>query len=272
MSHLNLDIFDKSTSLGEIEDNYIKLYFPNLKYENKNYPRCLLSLKSAGSMRFRNAEHNQNRIDFFTSLGIDIKRIRQPELIHSKEVFNCYFDENQLPVFESFLEGKIQTEKVFGDGIITTEKSFVPVITVADCVPIWFYDPISTVFGVVHSGWKGTGIIGNAIEFATKKYGAKPENFRIVIGPHIHNCCYKVDSEREQYFNTNFASDSCVNNMLSLEKANLYVLEKAGVLPENIIAYKNCTSCQEDFGSFRRETGGNLEIPFTVMSAAIGYF
>lgn len=272
MTHLNLDIFDKSSSYGTIEKNHVKLFFPNLKYENKNHPYCILSLKSAGSMRFRNEETNQNCIDFFTSLGIDIKRIRQPELIHSKEVFSCYFDENQLPVYESFLEGKIQTEKVFGDGIITTEKFFVPVITVADCVPIWFYDPISTVFGVVHSGWKGTGIIENAIKYAEKNYNAKSENFRIIIGPHIHNCCYKVDQERENYFNTNFAKDSSTNGMLSLKKANLYLLEKLGVKPENILTSKNCTNCDTRLGSFRRETDATIEKPFTVMSAFIGHF
>ena len=117
-----LDIFQHTEKLL-LTKNYVKIPFPNLDYNQEKHPYCGLSLKSAGSMRFRNEETNQNRIDFFTSLGIDIKRIRQPELIHSKEVFSCYFDENQLPVYESFLEGKIQTEKVFGDGIITTEKS-----------------------------------------------------------------------------------------------------------------------------------------------------
>ena len=253
-------------------EKYIKIPFANINYKADKHPECLLSLKSAGSMRFRNAEHNQNRIDFFSSLGIDIKRIRQPELIHSKEVFSCYFDENQLPVYESFLENKSFNSKVLGDGIITKEKSFVPVITVADCVPLWLYDPISKVFGVVHSGWKGTGIIENALDFAQKKYGANIKDFRIIIGPHIHNCCYKVDQERENYFNTNFAKDSSTNGMLSLKKANLYLLEKLGVKPENILTSKNCTNCDTRLGSFRRETDATIEKPFTVMSAFIGHF
>ena len=218
-------------------------------------------------MRFRNAEQNPNRINFFSSLKIDINRVRQPELIHSKEVYNCFFNENKNPAFEGYLEKFVANENVVGDGIITREKSFVPVITVADCVPIWFYDPISKVFGVVHSGWKGTGIIENAISFASEKYNSKPEDFRVIIGPHIHACCYKVDEEREKYFNENFAKDSSKNQMLSLEKANIYVLEKIGVKSENIVACKNCTNCETDFGSFRRETGANIEKPFTVMSA-----
>ena len=203
------NIFDINISQQE---NYLKISFPNLDYKKENHPYCGMSLKNAGSMRFRNAEINQNRIDFFSSIGIDINRVVQPELSHSKEVYNCFQDDFHNPLFESFLTKSIQQNAVIGDGIITKEKNFVPVITVADCVPIWFYDPVSKVFGIVHSGWKGTGIIENALLFAEKKYNAKIPDFRVIIGPHIHSCCYKVDQEREKFFNSNFgrSNDSCL--------------------------------------------------------------
>ena len=263
-----VNIFDINISQQE---NYLKISFPNLDYKKENHPCCGMSLKNAGSMRFRNAETNQNRIDFFSSIGIDINRVVQPELSHSKEVYNCFQDDFHNPLFESFLTKSIQQNAVIGDGIITKEKNFVPVITVADCVPIWFYDPVSKVFGIVHSGWKGTGIIENALLFAGKKYNAKIPDFRVIIGPHIHSCCYKVDQEREKFFNSNFAPDTCENQMLSLEKANLFILEKIGIKPENLISIKNCTSCETNFGSFRRETGANVEKPFTVMSCFTFY-
>lgn len=262
------NIFDINISQQE---NYLKISFPKLDYKKENHPYCGMSLKNAGSMRFRNAEINQNRIDFFSSIGIDINRVVQPELSHSKEVYNCFQDDFHNPLFESFLTKSIQQNAVIGDGIITKEKNFVPVITVADCVPIWFYDPVSKVFGIVHSGWKGTGIIENALLFAEKKYNAKIPDFRVIIGPHIHSCCYKVDQEREKFFNSNFAPDTCENQMLSLEKANLFILEKIGIKPENLISIKNCTSCETNFGSFRRETGANVEKPFTVMSCFTFY-
>ena len=263
-----VNIFDINISQQE---NYLKISFPNLDYKKENHPYCGMSLKNAGSMRFRNAETNQNRIDFFSSIGIDINRVVQPELSHSKEVYNCFQDDFHNPLFESFLTKSIQQNAVIGDGIITKEKNFVSVITVADCVPIWFYDPVSKVFGIVHSGWKGTGIIENALLFAEKKYNAKIPDFRVIIGPHIHSCCYKVDQEREKFFNSNFAPDTCENQMLSLEKANLFILEKIGIKPENLISIKNCTSCETNFGSFRRETGANVEKPFTVMSCFTFY-
>ena len=263
-----VNIFDINISQQE---NYLKISFPNLDYKKENHPYCGMSLKNAGSMRFRNAETNQNRIDFFSSIGIDINRVVQPELSHSKEVYNCFQDDFHNPLFENFLTKSIQQNAVIGDGIITKEKNFVPVITVADCVPIWFYDPVSKVFGIVHSGWKGTGIIENALLFAEKKYNAKIPDFRVIIRPHIQSTCYKIDHEREKFFNSNFAPDTCENQMLSLEKANLFILEKIGIKPENLISIKNCTSCETNFGSFRRETGANVEKPFTVMSCFTFY-
>ncbi len=151
------------------------------------------------------------------------------------------------------------------DGIITCNKNIVPVVTVADCMPIYLYDSVSGCFGVLHSGWKGTGIVLEALCLAEKMYGAKAENFHVVIGPHIKRCCYSIDENRAQYFIDNFSAD-CVETLsnseirLSLEKANRYILSNAGVKPENISIIGSCTSCSVDnnndhqFGSFRRET------------------
>ena len=93
------NIFDINISQQE---NYLKISFPNLDYKKENHPYCGMSLKNAGSMRFRNAKTNQNRIDFFSSIGIDINRVVQPELSHSKEVYNCFQDDFHNPLFESF--------------------------------------------------------------------------------------------------------------------------------------------------------------------------
>ncbi|MDE5897813.1 MAG: laccase domain-containing protein, partial [Treponemataceae bacterium] len=54
---------------------------------------------------------------------------------------------------------------------------------------------------------------------------------------------------------------------LSLERANLAVLERAGVRDENIVILEECTCCNPLFGSNRRETleGGG----FTVQAAFV---
>lgn len=142
-----------------------------------------------------------------------------------------------------------------GDGIITRCQGLVPVVTVADCLPIFLYHQGTGCRGVVHSGWKGTGIVGEAIKLAERVYGAKAKDFSVVIGPHIQSCCYQVEEERIQYFVTNFGS-SCIlpPDSLSLAQANINLLLSLGVPEDNVFCCSDCTCCDPRLGSFRRET------------------
>ena len=253
--------------------------FFNFAYKGKplkNAPKCFMTTKKDGSMRFRWNETNDLRNSTLKQILVDNnwqnKRFCPVELIHSQIVYD--------------VNSADDTKNLQGDGIITTNKDIIPTITIADCVPIYFYNPSSGVFGIVHSGWKGTGIVEEAISLANKEYGAKAENFCVVIGPHIHDCCYIVDKNRAQYFVENFGIE-CVQKLeegvkvdwnngdgplyrLSLEKANLAALKRCGVKEENIAVCSDCTSCNEIYGSNRRETklAGKPDA-FTVQAAFV---
>ncbi len=214
--------------------------------------QACLSLLQAGSMRFRWNEVNEKRLSFFKSLFNGQKTIVPLELIHSKIVIVANNEDD--------------TKNLQADGIITCNPNLVPVITVADCMPIYLWDPVTGCYGVLHSGWKGTGIVEEALLLANQHYGAKAENFQIIIGPHIKDCCYVVDEQRAQYFSENF-TPNCIEQIdntqtyrLSLEKANIHILEKIGVKSQSIYIVGECTCCsksnQDDpiYGSFRRET------------------
>ena len=45
-------------------------------------------------------------------------------------------------------------------------------------------------------------------ELAQKEYGARAENFCVVLGPHIRACCYIVNQERAAWFSENFTPES----------------------------------------------------------------
>ncbi len=222
-----------------------------MQHNSKNIHVCL-SLLQAGSMRFRWNEENTLRNEFFGNVLSSEKKIVPLELIHSKKVVAVHNAD--------------ETIGVQADGIITCNTNLVPVLTVADCMPIFLYDPVTGCFGVLHSGWKGTGIVSEALQLAQKEYGSCAKDFCAIIGPHIKKCCYTVDEQRAKYFIDTFTSD-CVellddsNGMyrLSLEKANTYLLESAGVKGENISIVGGCTCCTKNdanwqYGSFRRQT------------------
>ena len=245
------------------------------------HPRCCISTSAAGSMRFRWTEENPRRKDFLLKRnivspiaepGVFVSRITSPsdlypisltdfmavpvELIHSQVVYAVEQGENGEPVLQS-KEGSHPEAMDFwrGDGVITTSNKLVPVVTVADCLPIFLYDAKTGCRGVLHSGWKGTGIVVQALKLAERIYGAHPADFSLVIGPHIHSCCYQVEEERVSYFTSHFGS-SCIipPNKLSLAQANVNLLLEAGVPEDNILCCSDCTCCDSRLGSFRRET------------------
>lgn len=245
-----------------------------------------MTLFKAGSMRFRWNEENLNRLHNFSKIIFDAEHKVVPvQLDHTKIVYD--------------IKTAADTKDKIGDGIITKNPLLIPTITIADCMPIFLYDPVTEVFGIVHSGWKGTGIISEAIKLAQKNYGAKAENFLVVLGPHIHDCCYIVNKERADYFSAEFTPE-CIEPLeldslskdtaeskklpsfvwnngngplfrLSLEKANLTVLEKAGVPSQNITVCEDCTACTtgDIFGSNRRETASKGTGNFTVMAGFV---
>lgn len=241
-------------------------------------PLCGLTLKAAGSMRFRWNENNPNRQKILSLSGLKLVPV---QLDHTHIVYDVH--------------DAADTKDKIGDGIITRNRNLVPTVTVADCMPLYLYDPVSGVFGIVHSGWKGTGIVVDAIELAARNYSARASDFCIVLGPHIRDCCYIVNNERADWFAENFTPD-CIRPLeggvkvdwntgdgplyrLSLEKANLAAIKKAGVPDENVWIHPACTCCYKDsvsgefiYGSNRRETKLNgAPDKFTVQAAFIKY-
>lgn len=151
------------------------------------------------------------------------------------------------------------------DGLVTDEKGITLFTFYADCVPLFFLDPVKNVAGVAHAGWRGTvGKIGeNMINIMKNNYGSNKEDILVAIGPSIGNCCYEVNKDVFDRFDKNFKDISDIMTEkengkwdLDLWKANETVLKESGILPENITVSKLCTNCNNDmFFSYRKEDG-----------------
>jgi len=142
------------------------------------------------------------------------------------------------------------------DGLITSEKhNIILTIKVADCIPIYIYDPKTCYYGLIHSGWKGTKnhIIKNAFEILFNIANSDPNNIIVFIGPHIRECCYEIDWDVAQYFS--FINKDSIKNkwLLSLEKEIIYDAKDVGILNNNIHTSNICTYESLDCESFRRD-------------------
>lgn len=157
------------------------------------------------------------------------------------------------------------------DGLITDEPGLVLSTFFADCVPLYFVDPVHHAIGMSHSGWRGTvGRIG-AVTIAAmeKEYGSKPEELICAIGPSICQDCYEVSEDVAEEFAKEFTDREQEilldkkngKYQLDLWRANEIVLTEAGVLTEHLAVTNICTCCnQKLLFSHRASKGkrGNL--------------
>ena len=83
------------------------------------------------------------------------------------------------------------------DGLVTGTPGVGLATFVADCVPVFLYDPVRRVAGIVHAGREGTclDIGGKAIGVMREAFGCLPGDVRAVIGPSAGPCCYEVGVE-----------------------------------------------------------------------------
>jgi len=158
------------------------------------------------------------------------------------------------------------------DGLITNVPGLCLSTFYADCVPLYFVDPVHKAIGLSHSGWRGTvGKIGAVtVQKMQEEYGSKPEDIIAAIGPSICQDCYEVSEDvivefqnnfDEKYWKELYYKKENGKYQLNLWKANEIVLAEAGVLKEHIAVTNLCTCCNyEVLFSHRASKGkrGNL--------------
>ncbi|MCF0130512.1 MAG: peptidoglycan editing factor PgeF [Pseudobutyrivibrio sp.] len=154
------------------------------------------------------------------------------------------------------------------DGMVTNEPGIVLATFYADCVPLYFVDPVKKAIGLSHSGWKGTvNRMGQAtVDKMILEFGSNPEDIIAAIGPSICQKCYEVSNDVAEQFIKEFGESVAYKTdekhyQLDLWKANELVLLDAGIKKCNIHVSGICTCCHNDiFFSHRASNGkrGNL--------------
>ena len=152
------------------------------------------------------------------------------------------------------------------DGLITDEPGLLLGTFYADCVPLYFADPVHKAIGLSHSGWRGTVARMGAVTIRAMAdaFGSRPEDLRCAIGPSICQSCYEVDTDVAEQFEAAFPGSGPEllyhttgdKYQLNLWEANRSVLLDAGVLPEHLQITDLCTCCNPHNLFSHRYTGG----------------
>jgi hypothetical protein len=183
----------------------------------------------------------ENRQQFFKTLGIAPDRMVFPQQVHSDHV-------------EVVMQpGSISRT----DALITNQKSLFLTVQTADCFPVFLYDPRFMVTGIVHSGWRGTAgnIVGKTIRKMQNIFGCSPGILYAAVGAGIQGTCYPVDDKTASYFDTRYCvPDGPGHCRLDIQRVILDQLCETGVQLDHIESDETCTHCAADmYYSYRRD-------------------
>ncbi|WP_442603781.1 peptidoglycan editing factor PgeF [Paenibacillus sp. KN14-4R] len=159
------------------------------------------------------------------------------------------------------------------DGLVTNETGICLCMMYADCVPLFFWDPVKRVIALSHAGWKGSvlDIAGVTVDKMRSAFDCQPEDIQAVVGPSIGGCCYEVDDRIADRVKIHFeplrkigiGTDGILQEivdtgkyMLNLQLFNQAMLLKAGILSTHIEVSGLCTSCHTELFFSHRKEGG----------------
>jgi len=171
------------------------------------------------------------------------------------------------------------TPKV-ADAVITDRLDVLLGVQTADCVPVLIFDTNRLAMGAVHAGWRGTarGILTKTIARLEERYGSRPEDLLIAIGPSVRECCYEVGADvvgavshatpgpQDEYIISKTSNTEKFH--IDLQAANRLQAIASGVPEGKIETTRECTCCTPGkYHSFRRDKatagrqGGFIGLP-----------
>ena len=154
------------------------------------------------------------------------------------------------------------------DGLITDIPGITLVTSFADCVPLFFMDPVHNAIGLAHSGWKGTAArMGRHMLGAMKEaFGSKSSEIYAAIGPSICQKCYEVSQDVAEIFFREFPQSQKEKHFiyrkdngkyqLNLWRANEIIFLEEGIPKEHISFPGICTCCNPELLFSHRASKG----------------
>ena len=196
---------------------------------------------------------NENRRRLAAAIGVE----------ESKMVYTNQTHTTNVVVVDETNYGKTMPET---DGMITNVPGLCLVTFYADCVPLYFVDPVHHAIGLSHSGWRGTvARMGKCtLEAMHNAFGTEASDVYCAIGPSICQDCYEISEDVAVQFMQAFpghTSEILIDKgngkyQLDLWKANEIVLLDAGVKKDHLEVTDVCTCCNPELLFSHRASHG----------------
>jgi len=156
------------------------------------------------------------------------------------------------------------------DGLITDSKNVFLSVTVADCLPIFIYDPKKKIVSLLHAGWRGlaSNIIGVSLDRLKSDFSSDPNELIVGIGPGIDQCHFSVTEgiiEKFSQYPEMIAEKNFVYFLNLKEIARKQLIDK-GISIDHIEISPLCTYCEnKTYFSYRRDKPEILETMMVIM-------
>lgn len=187
------------------------------------------------------------RSTYFAKEGIHSDQVVSAALVHGTHIECVAFADGGNAFVET-------------DGLVTRDVETFLSVTVADCVPVYFFDPMHRVVGIVHAGWRGAvnGIVSEMIRTLRDDYGCVAANILVGIGPSIRKCHFEITVEIQDQFPFSVVEERDGRIFVDLVRMITHQLYESGVT--QIEDSGICTFCHPNrYFSYRRDKPADVE-------------
>ena len=184
-----------------------------------------------------------NRLKAAIDLGFDVDKMAIAGQVHGSNV-------------QVVRDGGLFRET---DGLVSSTPGVLLCMSAADCASILLADPMASVVGACHAGWRGC--VGGVTEQTIGEMislGARPEHLRAWISPCIGPECFEVGEEVAERFPPRWVvrKPEWPRPHVDLSATLMAQLIDAGLRANHVESSGRCTMCETDtFFSYRGEDG-----------------
>lgn len=249
-----------------VQKNGVEFYIID-KFEKTGVVKHCFSTKKGGvssgiyesmNLRMHSSDTRENIHENFSRLfdaaDMDLSRSVFSDQQHNDRIY-CVTEKDAG-------KGLIRQSDISDADALITNIPGIPLVTFfADCVPLFFLDPVNRTVALAHSGWKGTvkRIGMKTVLKMINDYGCSAENILAAIGPSIQVCHFEVGDDVAEIFENEFGGSVLEKHTkyhVNMQLAIKMQLLDAGIPEANITDSGICTYCNSETLFSHRKTNG----------------